>query len=94
MRTVYKYPIDLTDTFTLELPKGAQVLSVQMQGATPCLWALVDTKAEAERRTFRLAGTGHPIDESLELRFVSTFQLYGGDLVFHVFEVVEWPEVV
>lgn len=94
MQAVYKYSVPMTDYFKLALPVGARVLTVQAQGDEACLWALVDPAAEKETRSFRLAGTGHPIDERLDLRFISTFQLRGGLLVFHVFEVVEWPEEV
>jgi hypothetical protein len=94
MRTVYKYPVQVTDAPTVRLPKGAQVLTVQEQCGDVFMWALVDPSAEKEARTFRIAGTGHPVDDGLELKFVSTFQMRGGALVFHVFEVVERPEVV
>lgn len=89
MRVVYKYPIPVEDAFEIGLPQGARVLSVQVQGSTPCLWALVDPSRPKEARRFRLASTGHPVEESENLSFVDTFQLRGGSLVFHVFEYVE-----
>jgi hypothetical protein len=90
MLTVYKYPIAGADEFTLSLPVGAQLLSVQMQNGQPCLWALVDPDTRPVNRKFRLAGTGHPIEQSnVELKYVSTFQANGGALVFHVFEILD-----
>lgn len=91
MRTVWKYEIPGTDRFTLELPKGARLLSIQPQGNQVCLWALVDPAQPKEARLFRLAGTGHPIEELDRLTFVATFQIHGGALVFHVFEYLR-PE--
>jgi len=88
MRTVYKYPVKVDDHFELELPRGAEILTVETQGEAVQLWALVDPAESTEPRQFRLAGTGHPIEDP-NLKYVSSFQLYGGSLVFHVFEVIQ-----
>ncbi len=85
--TVYKYLVPLEDEPVLELPKGAQVLSFQVQHERMVLYALVNPDARHEKRRFRLAGTGHPIDAELPLRFIGTVQLHGGALVFHLFEI-------
>ncbi len=87
MQRVYKYPIRIADVFSLELPRGAQLLDVQTQRGEPHLWALVDADAVLERRWFRLAGTGHDIPEAVKSH-AGSFQLQGGSLVFHVFEIV------
>lgn len=87
MKTVWKFPIEPADHFTLEMPADAEILDIQVQHREVQLWALVNPKAKLERRVFRLAGTGHPIEEGDELRYVASFQLHNGDLVFHVFEV-------
>lgn len=83
-KSVWKFPVSLEDQFPLEMPEGAQPLSVQMQHGQPCLWALVNPDAPRRSRFFRLVGTGHPVEEGLG--FVGTFQLNGGALVFHLFE--------
>ncbi len=88
MKTIYKYNVTLEDTFELKLPKGAQVLSVQEQYGDPVMWAVIDTEAPKEKRTFRLVGTGHPIDPELNLAFIGTFQLDHGDFVGHLFEIL------
>jgi hypothetical protein len=89
MKTVYKYQIPSADEFSLYLPQGAQCLSIQVQKDTPCLWALVDPEQPTEARRFRIAGTGHPIANSNALSFLGTFQVFGGDLVFHLFEYAQ-----
>jgi hypothetical protein len=73
---------------TIEMPIGARVLTVQMQGDAVCIWAMVDPNAAKARRTFYIFGTGHEIDEPDELQYVGTFQPNegGSPLVFHVFE--------
>jgi len=85
MKTIYKYLIDPAfDSF--EMPKGAQVLTVQTQGNKPHIWALVDVdQKEVEVRKFVTYGTGHlmPNDPG---QYIGTFQLNGGALVFHLFE--------
>lgn len=88
MRKIFKYDVDINDYFTLELPKRAKILTVQSQRGVPYLWILVDPEEKLMKRTFRVAGIGHIIDEPDEkLNYINTFQLYNGDLVFHLFEV-------
>jgi hypothetical protein len=83
---IWKWTLDLSDVQPVIIPKGAKLLSVQMQGDTPQLWVLCDEKADKERRHIAIYGTGTPLpDEPGE--FISTFQLHGGALVFHAFEV-------
>ena len=85
---VFKYKMEIQEYMYLSLPKGAQILSVQEQFQRVCIWALVDPDAILEMRCFRLAGTGHEIAEPQErLRFIGTFQMHGGVLVFHLFEL-------
>lgn len=83
--TIHKFPVDLTDEFSLSLPEGAQILDVQTQGPTAQMWVLLDPFQPYVNCTFRVIGTGHPIDDAEFLFFIGTFQLYGG-LVFHLFQ--------
>lgn len=86
MKTVFKYPFSTADEVTIPMPQNAQILSLQTQGDGPCIWALVDPKERLRSRTFRIFGTGHALPDEPML-FVGTCQIYGGSLVFHVFEV-------
>lgn len=83
--TIWKFPLTL-GVDVLDMPKSAKVLTVQTQGETPCLWALVDTNAPTERRSFRTFGTGHKIPDNEKLDYICTYQLDGGQFIFHVFE--------
>ena len=85
MKTIYKYGFDIEDSFTIALPRGAEILCVQTQNGGPQLWALVDPAELKESRCFELYGTGHPYREG-EQKYIGTFQLLHGDLVFHLFE--------
>ena len=88
MQSVYKYTIPVEDYFSLDLPKGVKILTVQEQHGKPQLWALVKRGEPNETRNFRLAGTGHPIKESPEmLNYIGTFQIAGGSFIGHIFEI-------
>jgi len=88
MLTVYKYELKPDDYIDIHLPEDSQILTVQSQFDRPCLWALVNPENKSIVRRFRLAGTGHPIKENKTALFYhGTFQLMGGSLIFHLFEV-------
>lgn len=84
-----RFPFDTTDNFTLKMPEGAEILSVQTQDEQPCLWALVDPNAKKENRMFCVYGVGREVNMDDTLEFIGTYQLQGisGTLVFHIFEV-------
>ena len=86
MKTVWKYPIPFAGLFTLEMPAGAEVLSVQIQRGDPVLWSLVETDARKSNRAFRIVAAGQELLNADELEFRGTFQVHGGALVFHLFE--------
>jgi hypothetical protein len=70
------------------MPEGAQVLCVQNQGPVhtplPFLWAKVNTEKKLVPKKILIRGTGHPLEG--DAHYIGTFQIDGGDLVFHVFE--------
>lgn len=90
MIVIYKYP--LTGPMTaVRMPEGAEVLSVQMQGEIPCVWAIVNTVFELETRRFMLVGTGHAVPEGCYMEtYLGTIQMSGGALIFHCFDVSNW----
>jgi outer membrane lipoprotein SlyB len=84
---IWKWTLDVTDLQTVDMPNGAQVLSVQLQYDRPQLWAMVDETASVEPRTFATYSTGHLIPAFVNYgKFVGTYQMHGGSAVFHVFE--------
>ncbi|OYT14609.1 MAG: hypothetical protein B7C24_17440 [Bacteroidetes bacterium 4572_77] len=88
MRKVYKYVLPIDDHLTIPLPQGAEILKVDTQAGIPCMWALANPEKPSEVRRFRFAGTGHPIEEE-NLKFIDTFQMDSGSLVFHFFEIIK-----
>ena len=86
MLTIWKYPLPVENALRVDMPKDARILSVQIQGGMPCLWALVNPDAEKERRMFSVLETGEPIESVEALTYIGTVQQSGGSYVFHLFE--------
>jgi hypothetical protein len=85
MKTIWKFPLLVSDVNVLEMPKDATILSVQAQDDEPMLWALIEPEGPKTSRVVLTFGTGHRVDDS-PLRFIGTYQLRGGAFVGHVFE--------
>ena len=89
--TIWKFPIEIKDELEIEIPSPAIPLTFQMQNSNsvPTLWCLVDPEMGMVKKKFRLVGTGHKIDKSLEeLKYIGTTQLLHGMLIYHLFEIV------
>lgn len=88
MRVIYKYPIRQPSTaLEIEMPEGAEVLTVQTQRGVPCIWAIVDLEEPVEKREFAIFPTGLPLDIGREeWRYVGSFQMENETLIFHLFE--------
>lgn len=85
--TIHKYPLRAVQLQEIDMPCVARLLTVQVQHDQPCLWALVDPSSDIGKRRVRIYATGEPIDVATAgLRYLATFQLHGGALVFHAFE--------
>lgn len=84
-KTIWKYPLTISKLQEIDMPKGAEILTAQMQDDEPVLWALVDPDQEKERRFIEIYGTGHWLDGDPR-KYISTFQIMESGLVFHVFE--------
>ena len=89
MNTIWKYQLEICDEQHLQMPSGAKILTVQIQQETVQLWACVDPDQTLILRQIRIHGTGHHVPNHDKLKYISTFQLQDGNLVFHVFEVLE-----
>lgn len=84
-KQIWKFEIN-TNKIIVEMPKGAEILTIQTQNEKPCIWALVNPENEKELRHFEVYGTGHNIHCDTAIKYINTFQLDGGALVFHLFE--------
>ena len=85
---IYKYSLDFSVIEQdIEMPIGAEILSVQLQDGKPQLWALVDeTRTATEKRRICVFNTGEPAKKCS--KFLGTIQLREGEdpWVAHVFE--------
>jgi hypothetical protein len=84
-RTIWKFPLSVTDHQVIEMPSDAICLSVAVQAGVVCLWVEVDPATEPKKRLIRIYGTGHPMSE-FPGRYLNSFMLMGGDLVFHAYD--------
>ena len=84
MKKIFKYELRVMGLNQLEIPKGHQVLTVQMQKGIMCLWVLVDPEETTQEIRIVVVGTGHPIESNLH--YIGTVQQLGGSLMWHVFE--------
>jgi hypothetical protein len=84
-KKIWKFQLQTTHSQVLEIPSGSEILTVQVQNGKPCIWALVDDIYSPTKRIIEVFGTGHTIEDGTR-KYIGTYQLYSGDLVFHVFE--------
>jgi hypothetical protein len=64
MKTIWKFPIQITSTQPVEMPRGATIIHVGLDPTgTPCLWAIVDPKEMRVWVDIFIYGTGHPFKE-------------------------------
>ncbi len=90
-KVIWKFDLEAKPEQQIEMPIGAEILSMQMQGDQARLWALVEPEAKKETRTFEVIGTGQLIPDEDRI-FIGTYQVFNGDLVFHVFEKLKGKE--
>lgn len=84
MNVIYKYPIPVQDLAHVSMPKGAQILSANLDNdGKLCVWAMVNTDNPKHLRALRVAGTGNPIDMPHMWTFISTVTAY--PFMWHVF---------
>jgi hypothetical protein len=83
--TVYKYKLSRNQATLVELPLGAEALTIAVQCGDIYLWALVDPTQPNETRTFEVYGTGHNMPNYTR-KFINTFFVNNGEYVFHAFE--------
>lgn len=87
-RKIYKYKLGPGVT-EINLPLGSTFLDVQEQYGNPVAWFLVGTEADGkELRNFCTVPTGGEVDID-RYKYLGTFQLSGGHLVYHLFEEIK-----
>lgn len=98
MRSIYKYSIGQTGLGFVE-DRITKILTAQVQHGDIVVWAEIDTEAPVRKFQFIPVGTGWDMTGKngeciLDTHtYISTVQLAGGSLVFHIYgaEIVEKP---
>jgi hypothetical protein len=85
---IHKYPVFHGTRTPVELPVGAQILTIQVQGGQAQLWALADPAAERKEVIIASFATGEVIPAH-GLRYIATCLYGSGHLVYHYFEELE-----
>lgn len=85
--TIWKFSLGHGTFVDIKMPKGSDLLTVEIQDGCPHLWVAVDPDRETETRVFAVYGTGHIINRYNKKKFIGTVFLNNG-LVFHVFEML------
>ena len=69
--------------FTIQLPQGAVVRHVAMQGSVICLWAEVDTEQPMEPQRIFKIGTGAPVPIEAMHYYIGT--VFQNGFVWHLY---------
>lgn len=85
---IWKYPLLITDSQTLQIPEGARLLKVDMQNGEACLWAEVRETAPKQNRRIAVYGTGKPMPDNPGT-YIGTFQMTSNvfPFVWHVYDI-------
>lgn len=88
-KKIFKYTL-IMPTQIHEIPIGAEFLSCGMQSDTFCMWFLVDTDKEKEKRTFTFISTGnkYKFEDGRKYSLIGRAD-YNSGLVYHIFEIIE-----
>jgi len=88
VKIIHKQKLSMDYEFALIMPKGAEILSAQVQHNHGVIWYSGDTMCEElESRRFKQFVTGDPFSEG-GLFYIATLIYDGGNFVHHLYEVV------
>ena len=79
---IYKYPLQLAEVQTVDMPKGAKILCAGAQNGSIVIWAMVNPTFPLGGRTIRIVGTGW--ETKAGIKYISSVQI--DTFVWHIFE--------
>lgn len=86
MKTIWKYPIKVTDAQTVLLPPRAEILCVGLDvTGEPSIWVRTERLPADVERTLYVVGTGHDLPDG-DNRYVGSFKSASGLFMWHVWE--------
>ena len=86
MKTIWKFLLLAENIQYIIMPEDAEILTVQVQNGDPYIWVLVDPEKQNKEREIIAIGTGHIAGDGFGGKYIGTFQLLNGNLVFHIFD--------
>ncbi len=92
MKTVHKYllpPCTLGEGSNVNMPEGAQILTVSIKDRSAFIWALVETDNPVDIRFFRVYATGQEIAKQETIKYIGTLFPHDGVYTYHVFEATQ-----
>ena len=84
MKTIWKFPLRLTNHQLIDMPVHAQILSAQVQDGVMTLWAVVNPDSPKMPHTIAIYGTGNYITDENLGTFIGTLQVDW--MVWHIFD--------
>lgn len=84
--TVFKFDLTLETHQNIKIPRDHQILSIQTQRGKPRMWVRVNPESEPTTVALHTVCTGCPFAFDVS-KFLGTYQVQSGDLVFHVFQI-------
>lgn len=86
---IYKYPLKILSSQTVEMPEDAYILNIQMQRGQPVMWAAVDTNKPKTPLRIRMLGTGTGMNSNINPDFYLGTVQEGSGMVWHYFSDLE-----
>lgn len=87
MKTIYKYPLEITGEQILYIPFLSQILHAGLDADKKlCLWAMVDTSNETRPIIIKIYGTGNPVGDMAFTKHLGTCTQ--DEFVWHIFQAL------
>lgn len=89
-RVIFKYQMPVLESFTMQLPKNAEIIRVEDQDGMFWMWAVVNTDAELEDRNFLAFKTGAKMPDNVPLKYIGFCKIFVQmELGLYIFEIVQ-----
>ena len=84
---IKKFPLNIADVQTLEVPDGSLLLSVQAQGDSEIFaWIMTSSDKKPFKLRFYMVGAGNVPPWALDRwHYLASLQMRGGAVTMHVF---------
>lgn len=86
MRTIYRYPLRVTDVQSITGPGLSRVIAVDNRRGELEVWAEVDDAQPERTATIRIVGTGNPRMHDSDVPYVG--HVIDGPFIWHIYAEV------